>query len=78
MSDKDHTFLKTNDKLLEGVTDLEYWGLDMLAYIKQNVINNEPVWSIYAAEGSIIGNAPNRYIAEEIIRHNDMKLVTLH
>ncbi len=58
--------------------DLEGWGVDVLAYVKQNIIDNEPVWSIYAAEGSVIANAPNRNIAEEIIRHNDMQLVTLH
>ena len=78
MNNEDPIFPEDKDYLLANDTDLHAWGIDMFAYIKQDIIGNEPVWSIYAAEGSIIGNAPNKDMAEEFVRNNDMKVVTLH
>ena len=48
------------------------------AYVKQTIVNNEPMWAVHTLDGAMIGSAPNRYIAEAMIVDSDMHLVTLH
>lgn len=58
--------------------DLADWGLEDIAYIKQDIVNNEPVWSIYAAEGTRMGYAAERDVALAIISQNDMTPMSVH
>ncbi len=54
------------------------WGLDDIAYIKRDIVNDEPVWAIYGAEGSRMGYAAERDVALAIIAQNDMTPMSVH
>lgn len=52
--------------------------IQMSAYIKPNIINNEPVWSIYTSDGTVFATTPNKALAEALVSQNDFNLVTLN
>ena len=58
--------------------DLADWGLDEIAYIKKDVVDDSPVWSIYAAEGTRMGYAANRDVALAIASQNDLIPMSVH
>lgn len=42
-----------------------------MAYIKKEVLNNEPVWSIYNFQGEKMGYASSREMAFAVARQNE-------
>ena len=48
-------------------------GLDERVYIKYETQNNEPVWSIYSADGEKMAEALSRETALAIVRQNDLQ-----
>lgn len=58
--------------------DLADWGLDEIAYIKKDVVDDSPVWCIYAAEGTRMGYAENRDVALAIASQNDLIPMSVH
>lgn len=70
--------MDTIDEILNNNSEVRIWGLDTFAYIKPTVIDNEPVWSIYTADGNIIASAPNPDMAKAFIKDNDLKLALLN
>lgn len=58
--------------------DLTQWGLDDVAYLKKDIVDNEEVWSIYAAEGTRMGYAADRQVAMALISQNDLTPMSVH
>lgn len=58
--------------------DFAEWGIEDIAYIKQDMINDSPMWSIYGAEGTRIGYAENRDVALAIVSQHDLTAVSVH
>ena len=58
--------------------DFANWGTEDVAYIKQDMIENSPMWSIYGAEGTRIGYAENRDVALAIVSQHDLTAVSVH
>ena len=58
--------------------DFADWGIEDVAYIKQDMIDNSPMWSIYGAEGTRIGYAENRDVALAIVSQHDLTAVSVH
>ena len=58
--------------------DLNQWGIDDVAYLKKDIVDNEEVWSIYAAEGTRMGYAADRQVAMALISQNDLTPMSVH
>lgn len=58
--------------------NLEGWGIDNVAYLKKSVVNNEETWGIYAAEGVLVGVAPDLATAQFVIKQNDLEPLIAH
>ena len=58
--------------------DFAEWGTEDIAYIKQDMIDNSMMWSIYGAEGTRIGYAKNRDVALAIVSQNDLTAMSVH
>jgi hypothetical protein len=48
-------------------------GLAQLAYVKAGIMDGQPGFGIHAADGRMIGFAPNRSLALRLIRENDLE-----
>lgn len=48
------------------------------AYIKQESVNNELVWSIYNCQGEKMGYAASREIAFAIVNQNELIGLSVH
>ena len=55
--------------------DFADWGVEDIAYIKRDVVDNTPMWSIYGAEGVRIGYAENRAVALAIVSQRKVILL---
>jgi len=64
--------------ILSSDFNLENWGTGDIAYIKKSKVNNEDAWGIYAAEGFLVGYAPDLATAKVIIRQNDLEPLSVH
>lgn len=58
--------------------DLENWGLDDVAYLKKDVVDDTDVWAIYGAEGKRMGYASDRSVALALICQNDLTAMSVH
>lgn len=54
------------------------WGVDDVAYLKRDVVDNTSVWSIFNAEGLHMGYAADRSIALAVISQNDLTPMSVH
>ena len=59
-------------------SDLFYLGLDELAYIKRIVEDDENIFGIFAADGELIGMAPELELARVMAIQNDLYPVNVH
>ena len=59
-------------------SDLNYLGLDELAYIKRMVEENENTFGIFAADGEQIGMAPDLELARAMAIQNDLYPLNVH
>ncbi len=48
------------------------------AYIKQEILNDEPVWSIYNYQGEKMGYAASREIAFAVANQNELIGLSVH
>lgn len=48
------------------------------AYIKQESLNNKPVWSIYNDKGEKLGYAANRDVAVAVLKQNEFVGLSVH
>ncbi len=55
----------------------DVWETDK-AYIKQETINNERVWSIYNGQGEQMGYAADRQIAFAMVSQNELTPLSVH
>ncbi len=55
----------------------ELWEMDK-AYIKQEIINNERVWSIYNGHGEQMGYAADRQTAFALVTQNELTPMSVH
>jgi len=55
----------------------DVWEADK-AYIKQETINNERVWSIYNGQGEQMGYAADRQIAFALVCQNELTPLSVH
>ena len=58
--------------------DFADWGAEDIAYIKRDVVDNMPMWSIYGAEGVRIGYAEDRAVALAIVSQHDLTAMSVH
>lgn len=57
---------------------LSVWGIENVSYVKSTLINEELVWAVYGAEGTLITVAPNRDTAFAIIKQFDLEPMSAH
>ena len=58
--------------------DLQNWGLQHMAYLRQTHVDGHRGYGIYSATGEMIGFATNRGQALGAIIQNDLEPVALH
>ncbi|OPZ76705.1 MAG: hypothetical protein BWY78_01285 [Alphaproteobacteria bacterium ADurb.Bin438] len=66
------------ENMLSAGFNLEFWGVNNIAYVKKAIVDNEEVWAIYAAEGTRVGVADNLEEAQFIIKQNDLEPLIAH
>jgi hypothetical protein len=52
-------------------------GVNQLAYIKHYTEDDHDVYAVYAADGTRISVFDDREMAEDVIRYNNLKQVTI-
>lgn len=74
----------TKNICIEPFEDSQYLLMDAeeidadKAYIKQESVNNELVWSIYNTHGEKMGYAASREVAFAIVRQNELIGLSVH
>ena len=58
--------------------DLAMWGVEDMAYIRRSFVDGEESWTIHAAEGTQMGVAETKEIAEAMVRQNDLEPSSVH
>jgi len=58
--------------------DFASWGVEEVAYVRQAVVNGKDTWAIFAADGTVIGVAPDRVMAFAAARQNDLEPLSVH
>ncbi|HEY3920277.1 MAG TPA: DUF1150 family protein [Stellaceae bacterium] len=58
--------------------DFALIGVQHLAYIKPTVVNGVTAFSIHAADGTQIGEAPSRDIAFAAVKQHELEPVSIH
>ena len=72
---------KTAATIPEGVmsmSDLANWGVPVIAYVRHMGAKGEGSWSIHAADGTQIGEAPDRATAFAAVRQHDLEPLSVH
>jgi hypothetical protein len=58
-----------------SLTDFTNWGVSVIAYVRAE---RDGGWAIHAADGTLIGAAPNRDVAFAAIRGHDLEPHSVH
>ena len=58
--------------------DFAAMGMQQVAYIRPTVINGVVVFTIHAADGTQIGQAPNREVAFAAVVQHELEPLSLH
>jgi hypothetical protein len=53
-------------------------GMQDLAYVKRVVVNDEPAFGIFAADGTQVALLPDRAIAFATVRQHELEPVSVH
>jgi hypothetical protein len=53
-------------------------GMNDLAYVKRVVVNDEPRFGIFSADGTQLALLPNEDIAYATVRQNDLEPMSVH
>ena len=59
-------------------SDLATWGVPIIAYIRHVGATGEGSWAIHAADGTQIGEAPDRATAYAAVRQHDLEPLSVH
>jgi hypothetical protein len=58
--------------------DFALLGMNDVAYVKRVVVNDEPSYAIYTADGTQVAVLPDFEVAITTIRQNDLEPLSLH
>jgi hypothetical protein len=71
--------MNINDKLRHiSPQDFALLGMQDLAYVKRVVVDDEPVFAIFAADGTQVALMPDRNVAFATVRQHEMQPVSVH
>jgi hypothetical protein len=74
----DHTETKGDQPVASATVDFARMGLNQVAYIREAVVNDAPMWSIHAATGDTLGAADTFEQAWGAVIQNNMAPVRVH
>ena len=65
---------------LKNISSREFalLGMNDMAYVKRVVVNDEPGFAIYSADGTQLALVPNEDIAYATVRQNDLEPMSVH
>jgi len=68
------------DEMFQEVVSPEFldWGNDEVAFIKYDLYNGSPMWSIYHADGTKIAVTDSREFAFVMAKQNDLQPQSVH
>ena len=72
------TMAATFDAHASTPLELARMGLSEIAYIRQAVVNDVPMWTIHSAAGDPLGAAKSFDQAWAAVRQNDLEPVRVH
>ena len=58
--------------------DFFAWGMNNVVYIRDVPLEDEPVYGVFAADGTQIAYAHSRGEAQVWARHNDLEAMSVH
>ncbi len=58
--------------------DFAAWGVEDVAYIRLAEVEGKRAWTIFAANGTPIGAAESREVAEAAARQHDLEPLSVH
>jgi hypothetical protein len=58
--------------------EFAYWGLQDMAYIRRVTVNDQPAYSIHAADGTPMGVMPRLDVAQVAVRQHDLEPLSVH
>jgi hypothetical protein len=71
--------MNINDKLRQiSPQEFALLGMQDLAYVKRVVVDDEPVFAIFAADGTQVALMPDRNVAFATVRQHEMQPVSVH
>ncbi|MBL8645080.1 MAG: hypothetical protein JNK21_14190 [Rhodospirillaceae bacterium] len=72
------TAAKADTAIGSAPVDFARMGLNQIAYVRQAVVNNVPVWSIYSAAGDALGAAQTFEQAWGAVQQNNLVPLRVH
>lgn len=71
---------KIQDDMFQEVVTADFydWGNDEVAFIKYDLYNGSPMWSIYHADGTKIAVTDSREFAFVMAKQNDLLPQSVH
>ncbi len=60
--------------------DFALWGMQDVAFVKKAASDDDGAekWAIYAADGTQVGEAPNRELAMAAVRQHELEAFSVH
>ena len=58
--------------------DFARMGITQMAYIRETVVNEMPMWGIFSAAGDPLGAAPSFDLAWAAVRQHDLQPMRVH
>lgn len=58
--------------------DFAAFGLNVIAYIKPALVEDQPVFAIHAADGTPLTVVGDRALADAVVRQHEMEPFTVH
>jgi hypothetical protein len=58
--------------------EFAYWGLQDMAYIRRVTVNDQPAYSIHAADGTPMGVMQRFDVAQVAVRQHDLEPLSVH
>ena len=78
MKNTDNKAIATIPEGVMSVSDLATWGVPIVAYVRHKGATGEGSWAIHAADGTQIGEAPDRATAFAAVRQHDLEPLSVH
>ena len=55
-----------------------HWGLQDVAYIRRVTVDDQPAYSVHAADGAAMAVLPDFALAQAVVRQNDLEPLSVH